>query len=192
MREGGEVLRNRLKSSRRRTSPSAGWTKWAICSQIRDRCRHSRSVRFEEVFPYNGHLTQARRKGNELWALDSRLRARSTSSSPTEASAECLPSKGLSIRDTARPDERAEHRSHRPSQMGRELRAERWTPQSGAGQPGRPVAKVPDRLLMEIERGKEPGDRTDSGSIVDVRSHAPAGAGAAMDSSFCMGRSGLV
>ena len=44
-----------------------GWDEVGDLSEFES--RDAFRVRFEEAYPYNGHLPQARRKGNELWKL---------------------------------------------------------------------------------------------------------------------------
>ena len=44
-----------------------GWDKVGDLSQFESKGEFR--ARFEEAYPYNGHRPQARRKGNELWAL---------------------------------------------------------------------------------------------------------------------------
>ena len=45
-----------------------GWDEVGDLSQFES--KEAFRARFEEVYPYNGHLARARRKGNELWRLN--------------------------------------------------------------------------------------------------------------------------
>ena len=106
-------------------------------------------ARFEEAFPYNGHLPQARRKGNELWAL--------TELEPGDlVVANRGISRVLAVGEVVEPgyrwaDERSEYRH---------TVAVEWDPtydQSVAPQKHWAtvtVAKVPDTLLKQIVSGK--------------------------------------
>ena len=108
-------------------------------------------ARFEEAFPYNGHLPQARRKGNELWAL--------TELEPGDlVVANRGISRVLAVGEVVEPgyrwaDERSEYRH---------TVAVEWDPtydQSVAPQKHWAtvtVAKVPDTLLKQIVSGKGP------------------------------------
>ena len=106
-------------------------------------------ARFEDAFPYKGHLPQARRKGNELWAL--------TELEPGDlVVANRGISRVLAVGEVVEPgyrwaDERSEYRH---------TVAVQWDPtydQSVAPQKHWAtvtVAKVPDTLLKQIVSGK--------------------------------------
>ena len=106
-------------------------------------------ARFEEVFPYNGHLPQARRKGNELWAL--------TELEPGDlVVANRGISRVLAVGEVVEPayrwaDERSEYR-HTVAVNWDTSYEQRVTPQKSWATVT--VAKVPDTLLKTIVGGK--------------------------------------
>ena len=108
-------------------------------------------ARFEELYPYNGHLAQARRKGNELWALKE-----------LEPGDLVVANRGLSrvlaLGEVVEPgyrwaDERSEYR-HTVAVNWDTTYEQSVTPQKGWGTVT--VAKVSDTLLRTIVGGKEP------------------------------------
>ena len=113
--------------------------------------REAFRARFEEAFPYNGHLPQARRKGNELWAL--------TELEPGDL---VVANRGISqvlaVGEVVEPgyrwaDERSEYR-HTVAVNWDTSYEQRLTPQKSWGTVT--VAKVADTLLKKIVRGKGP------------------------------------
>ena len=109
-------------------------------------------ARFEEAFPYNGLLAQARRKGNELWTLNE-----------LEPGDLVVANRGISrvlaIGEVVEPgyrwaDERSEYR-HTVAVKWDTSYAQSVAPQKRWATVT--VAKVPDTLLKEIVRGKGPG-----------------------------------
>ena len=109
-------------------------------------------ARFEEAFPYNGLLAQARRKGNELWTLNE-----------LEPGDLVVANRGISrvlaIGEVVEPgyrwaDERSEYR-HTVAVKWDTSYAQSLAPQKRWATVT--VAKVPDTLLKEIVRGKGPG-----------------------------------
>ena len=107
-------------------------------------------ARFEEAFPYNGHLAQARRKGNEVWAL--------TELEPGDlVVANRGVSRVLAVGEVVEPgyrwaDERSEYR-HTVAVNWDTSYEQRVTPQKNWATVT--VAKVPDTLLKTIVSGRE-------------------------------------
>lgn len=108
-------------------------------------------ARFEELYPYKGHLAQARRKGNELWSLKE-----------LEPGDLVVANRGLSrvlaLGEVVEPgyrwaDERSEYR-HTVAVNWDTTYEQNVTPQKGWGTVT--VAKVPDTLLKTIVGGKGP------------------------------------
>ena len=113
--------------------------------------KESFRARFEEAFPYNGHLAQARRKGNELWAL--------TELEPGDlVVANRGISRVLALGEVVEPgyrwaDERPEYR-HTVAVKWDTSYEQSVTPQKSWATVT--VAKVPDTLLKKIVSGKGP------------------------------------
>ena len=111
--------------------------------------KESFRARFEEAFPYNGHLAQARRKGNELWAL--------TELEPGDlVVANRGISRVLALGEVVEPgyrwaDERPEYR-HTVAVKWDTTYEQSVTPQKSWATVT--VAKVPDTLLKRIVSGK--------------------------------------
>ena len=115
-------------------------------------------ARFEELYPYNGHLPQARRKGNELWTLKE-----------LEPGDLVIANRGISrvlaLGEVVEPGyrwagERSEYR-HTVAVEWDTAYEQNVTPQNGWATVT--VAKVPDTLLNSIVRGKGPKP-----TVVDV------------------------
>ena len=115
-------------------------------------------ARFEEAYPYNGHLAQARKKGNELWRLNE-----------LEPGDLVVANRGvgrvLALGEVVEPgyrwaDERSEYR-HTVAVKWDTAYEQNVTPQNGWATVT--VAKVPDTLLNSIVRGKGPKP-----TVVDV------------------------
>ena len=126
-----------------------GWDEVGDLSQFES--KEAFRARFEEAFPYNGLLAQARRKGNELWTLNE-----------LEPGDLVVANRGISrvlaIGEVVEPgyrwaDERSEYRhtvavKWDTSYAQSVASQKRWATVT--------VAKVPDTLLKEIVRGKGP------------------------------------
>ncbi len=124
-----------------------GWDEVGDLSQFES--KEAFRARFEEAFPYNGHLAQARRKGNELWALYE-----------LEPGDLVVANRGvgqvLALGEVVEPgyrwaDERPEYR-HTVAVKWDTTYEQRVTPQKGWATVT--VAKVPDTLLKKIVGGK--------------------------------------
>ena len=106
-------------------------------------------VRFEEAYPYNGKLSQARKKGNELWKL------RELEPGDLVVANQGI-SRVLALGEVVEPgyrwaDERPEFR-HTVSVQWDTNYEQRVTPQKGWATVT--VGKVPDTLLTKIVGGK--------------------------------------
>ena len=127
-----------------------GWDGVGDLSQFES--KEAFRARFEEAFPYNGHLPQARRKGNELWAL--------TELEPGDlVVANRGISRVLALGEVIEPgyrwaDERSEYR-HTVAVKWDTSYEQSVTPQRRWATVT--VATVPDTLLKEIVRGKGNG-----------------------------------
>ena len=128
-----------------------GWDDVGDLSQFES--KEAFRARFEEAFPYNGHLAQARRKGNELWAL-----------CELEPGDLVVANRGvgqvLALGEVVEPgyrwaDERPEYQ-HTVAVKWDTTYEQRVTPQKGWATVT--VAKVPDTLLKKIvgSKGLEP------------------------------------
>ena len=124
-----------------------GWDEVGDLSQFES--KEEFRARFEEAFPYNGHLPQARRKGNEVWALYE-----------LEPGDLVIANRGvgevLALGEVVEPgyrwaEERPEYK-HTVAIKWDTTYEQRVTPQKGWATVT--VAKVPDTLLNEIVGGK--------------------------------------
>ena len=127
-----------------------GWDEVGDLSQFES--KEAFRARFEEAFPYNGLLAQARRKGNELWTLNE-----------LEPGDLVVANRGISrvlaIGEVVEPgyrwaDERSDYR-HTVAVEWDTSYAQSVAPQKRWATVT--VAKVPDTLLKEIVSGKGPG-----------------------------------
>ena len=127
-----------------------GWDEVGDLSQFES--KEAFRARFEEAFPYNGLLAQARRKGNELWRLNE-----------LEPGDLVVANRGISrvlaIGEVVEPgyrwaNERSEYR-HTVAIKWDTSYAQSVAPQKRWATVT--VANVPDTLLKEIVRGKGPG-----------------------------------
>ena len=146
-----------------------GWDEVGDLSQFES--KEAFRARFEEAFPYKGRLSQARRKGNELWAL--------TELEPGDlVVANRGTSKVLALGEVVEPgyrwaDERSEYR-HTVAVKWDTAYAQSLTPQRRWATVT--VAKVPDTLLKEIVRGKDGKDNGIGPTVVDAVYHRIAAA----------------